>query len=433
LQYSHVRAIKVIVTRHDLAFVFDGKRLVFIKKTPDNFGVFLWFQAACAINQGAAGAQTVGGLLEQGGLGVAEAVEFGGLKAPAKVHPAAEDAGVGAGSINEDAVKGGRERGKGILDTRQGSLNHGDSEAAAVFADKLHAVGVDVLGHDAAGIVHALGEESGFASGGGAKVEDGFAGLGLELDGGEERGGVLQIEPAFAKTGQGGEGGMGFELEAESGGSPVGGHGPGLDLLGLPMGEELFGGPFEGVQAGEGDGGNIIPLEEGPGGLGAELAVPLGDEPIGMGIAEGGVGSFEVGEDFADFGRFAEVGAEDGVDKTRLGGKTGMFGQFDGFVHGGMGRDAVEPKNLIEAEPEQILEGEAGPGAAGFAGDETVEGGFPPDHAANELVTEAPIGRGKPGGGEGDFEEILGKFAGTEALGKHPRCNLSWILAVQQL
>ena len=150
--------------------------------------------------------------------------------------------------------------------------------------------------------------------------------------------------------------------------------------------------------------------------------------------AERGLGNFHVGENFPDLVGFAQIGAEDGVDESGLAMITGAFGLLDGLVNSGVRWDAVEPENLVEAEPQEVAQGR--PQFArgiGLAGDEPVERGLPAHDAADELVAEAAIGGRKPRGGKGNIEEILGEFAAGGALRQNSRRNLSWILVVQLL
>jgi len=62
--------------------------------------VFFGFQAAGAVDEGAAGLDVRCGLAQKVKLGGAQAVDFFGANAPAEVHAAAHDAGVGAGGID---------------------------------------------------------------------------------------------------------------------------------------------------------------------------------------------------------------------------------------------------------------------------------------------------------------------------------------------
>ena len=145
------------------------------------------------------------------------------------------------------------------------------------------------------------------------------------------------------------------------------------DVFVAPTFEEFGGIGLEGVDAGKSFRRFIIPGEELAGGVFAELLTPLFHEPFGVGPAEGGLGDFHVREDFADVIGFAEVAAENGVDEAGLGTVAGALGHLDGFVDGGMGWDAVQPKNLVEAEAEEILDGGALVAAGGgFAGDEAI-------------------------------------------------------------
>src|SRR5674476_326579 len=108
--------------------------------------------------------------------------------------------------------------------------------------------------------------------------------------------------------------------------------------------------------------------------------------------------------------RLAQVAAQDGVDEAGLRVEAGVLGEFDGFVHGGVAGNAVEPEDLIEAEAQEILQGKLLAAPAGLARDEPVERGLPADGAADEFVAEAAIHGRKPRGGERVVEQVFGEF-----------------------
>ena len=71
----------------------------------DDGFVFFGFEAAGAVNQCAAGFESGGGFVQKIELGGAEAVKFFGANAPAEVHAAAHDAGVGTGGVDQYPIK----------------------------------------------------------------------------------------------------------------------------------------------------------------------------------------------------------------------------------------------------------------------------------------------------------------------------------------
>ena len=133
--------------------------------------------------------------------------------------------------------------------------------------------------------------------------------------------------------------------------------------------------------------------------------------------AERGLGGFHIGEDFFHLVKFAEIGAENGVDETGLRDVAGTFGLLNSFVDGGVRRNAVEPKNLVEAEAQQIHErGTRLASGRGLARDEPVERGLPAHDAADEFVAQAAIRWRQARGRERSFEKIFSKFSVVQAL-----------------
>ena len=139
-----------------------------------------------------------------------------------------------------------------------------------------------------------------------------------------------------------------------------------------------------------------------------ELFAPFFHEPFGMRPAERGLGNFHVGEDLLYLVRLTQIAAQNRVDKPRLRTVAGVFGEFNGFMDGGVRRNAVEPEDLIEAEPEEVLQGwPLLADRVGFAGNQAVERGLPADHPADQFMAKAAIRRGEAGGRQRGFQQIL--------------------------
>ena len=142
---------------------------------------------------------------------------------------------------------------------------------------------------------------------------------------------------------------------------------------------------------------------------------------------------FEFAEQF--FGRvsFAQIAAQNGVHKTGLGAKTTLLGQFDCFIDSRVVGDAVEPEDLVEAEPQQILQGRFLFPPVGFAGDEPVQCCLPADDAVRDFLAKAAVGGRKLCAGKCFFEQIFNEFAPNAPLLQNARRDLSWFLAAHQL
>ena len=128
----------------------------------------------------------------------------------------------------------------------------------------------------------------------------------------------------------------------------------------------------------------------------------------------------------------AQITAQHSVHKTGLGAETVLFGQLDGFVDGGVIGNPVEPKNLVEAEPQQILQGRFLFPPVGFAGDEPVERSLPAHDAIGDFLAKAAVGGRKCRALERGFEQILNKSAARAPLLQNARRDLSWFLSAHQ-
>src|SRR5581483_3136506 len=102
-----------------------------------------------------------------------------------------------------------------------------------------------------------------------------------------------------------------------------------------------------------------------------------------------------MGEDFFCRVKFAQIAAQNGIDKSGLRAEAGTFGGFNRFVDGGVRRNAVEPENLIKAESQKILQRGFLLAAICFFRNKKIERRLPANAAINNFVTEAAVGRGK--------------------------------------
>ncbi|MEI6077124.1 MAG: hypothetical protein WCS94_16205, partial [Verrucomicrobiota bacterium] len=102
----------------------------------------------------------------------------------------------------------------------------------------------------------------------------------------------------------------------------------------------------------------------------AKISPPLLHQPFGVRPADRRLGGFHISEDFFDFVRFAKITAQDGINEAGLLYISRTLGLFHGFMDGGMRGNTVEPENLVETEPQEILECRAlFSSRAGFSGD----------------------------------------------------------------
>ena len=151
-----------------------------------------------------------------------------------------------------------------------------------------------------------------------------------------------------------------------------------------------------------------------------------------MRVADVGLAGFKVGE--CGFGgiAFAQITAEDGVDESGLRTKACLFGLLDGFIDGGVAGNAVQPENLVEPEPQEILQhGFLSAAGGGFAGDQPIQRGLPADDAVDEFLAKAAINRGQVSVSQRGFEDILHEIrTGGPAL-QNLGSNLSWFLLGQ--
>lgn len=365
---------------------------VALQEAADLCGVLVGPQGAGAVDEQAAGGDEVGGLGEKGSLEREEAGEGVGGLVEAGFGSAGEDAGVGTGHVEEDAVVG---------DGLGGQLG-GDSdvdELAGVeeVLETLAASGVGVYGVDVACGTEEVAEVKGFGAVSAAAVEEALVGLDVEQGGDGCGGGVLDLgEAAF---------GEGSEVLA-TGGLKDDQAGLGVGAAGGDWGWERGEGGGEigesvvGVEADDGGGREVGMCGDGGGGFGAEFGDESGGDGAGQPVAEFPL--FWQGQRGGDVGsRLAGEVAEDGVDHSGGFGPAEAAALLDGLVDGDGRGDVGEAGELPGGEDEDFLdEGVDGfEGAARVVCDAPAEGEQALDSADVEGFCEGGVGVGVCGGG----------------------------------
>ena len=94
--------------------------------------------------------------------------------------------------------------------------------------------------------------------------------------------------------------------------------------------------------------------------------------------------------------------------------------------------DSVEPEDLVEAEPQEILHQRLLRAFVGFACKKPIERGLPADNAINKFLAKAAIGRGNVASAQLGLEQIFDEIAFAPVLEDLDR-NFSWILAAHKL
>ena len=107
------------------------------------------------------------------------------------------------------------------------------------------------------------------------------------------------------------------------------------------------------------------------------------------------LGGFEFLEPSPEGVAVPDAAPEHRVDETALPAKASLAGQLHGFVDCGMVRDAVEPKDLVEPEAQEVLQARVLGAAVCSGGDEPVQCGLPPHDAVNQFLAQASVGGGE--------------------------------------
>ena len=112
-----------------------------------------------------------------------------------------------------------------------------------------------------------------------------------------------------------------------------------------------------------------------------------------MGIANGGISRFQFDKGFLCGVEFPEIAAQHGVYKSGFRAEAFALGQFHGFVDGCMGGNPVQPKDLVQAQAEDVLEVGILLPAFGLAGNEPIQRSMGADDAIDQFLAKGAIGR----------------------------------------
>lgn len=368
----------------------EGEVRAGAKEVLDEVLVLGAVDGAGGVDDAPAGADEGCGALEQLALKRHEALEDVRLQEEATVGPAAQGAEFRARGIDEDAVH------EEALGGSAEHVDEGEPGAGGAQGEAVEALGVGVIGEEAALVPHGGAEQERLPAGAGTEVEHGFTGAGLDEEAEELTALVLDFEQALLEGGQAVEVGA-RPVDVEGEGAPSAGAGINA-LSGQAQGELLAGGA-QGVGA-QADGARDIEVGAEVLGLGAPLAGEVVGEPIWEGGAEGERGRLLWGEG----GRVRHVGEPGGL----FGGEAGEPVK-EGVDEQGWGRvrevqeegEASAPEGGVE---EDLLEGEAPRGGEVGVGtqgaiEDALDGGAGEDAGECLGGERGKSGEGAPGEG----------------------------------
>ncbi len=386
-----------------------------------DLAVFLRLQTAGGIDDPAAGLDPAGRLGQQGLLNRGESRQFRWFQAPAQFHPAAQDSGVGAGRIDQNSREAFPGRGQ------DGDVGHvGDAQPGAVFAQQRQPVLGRVMGDDVAGVLHELRGPGRFAAGSGTEVEEGFTGLRGQHADGEQRAGILNIESALEETGERTQRRMRLQREDQPVARPVEAAFREIHALAQPGAGQIGSGSPQGVDPHEGRGGRVVPSTELGQAGGSVACFPTVGQPARKRPAGGGIRVAQRFQALPDLLTLAGASAEHRIHEPALRSESELAGEGDGFVDGRMVRHAIEPKQLVKSQPEEVLQSGFLDASLGALGHQPVERGTPAQNPQHQLLGKAPIHRPQRGEGGIPLQPTLGKIARTGLLVQEPGGKLSW-------
>ena len=103
-------------------------------------------------------------------------------------------------------------------------------------------------------------------------------------------------------------------------------------------------------------------------------------------MSKGGVRSLQFSQGGARCIELSQITTQDGIDESSLRLETFASCKFDGFVDGGMVWNAVEPKNLVQPQPQKVLEKWFLDAALRFAPDKPIQRCLPANDAIGEFL-----------------------------------------------
>src|SRR6266699_1685105 len=94
--------------------------------------------------------------------------------------------------------------------------------------------------------------------------------------------------------------------------------------------------------------------------------------------------------------------------------------------------DAIEPKNLVKSQSQQVLQQRLLRATFGLASDEPVQRHLPADNAIDQLLAQMAVGKREPRAGQRVFQQVLHEIYALATL-QDPHCNFSWFLTAHNL
>src|ERR1035438_9453507 len=111
-----------------------------------------------------------------------------------------------------------------------------------------------------------------------------------------------------------------------------------------------------------------------------------------MGIAKVRVLGLELGQQALGGVKLAQVAAQNGIDEPCLGIVAALSGQLNGLVNGGMSGDAIEPKDLVKTQAQEVLQYGLLRASVCLAIDQPIQRRLPADDAIDQFLAEVAVG-----------------------------------------
>lgn len=175
----------------------DTERRVIGDGGGDELMIFFRLDRARRVNNAATGFQARDGIFEDAALGVGDGIDVGGLESPADVDAAADDAGIGAGNIQENGIEGGMPMaGCWFEPIVAGGFSTAGMKPDEVFAQAWQAFFIGVGADERLRSAEGCGDEERLSAGSGAGIEHTLARLGCKQLNGVACGEILDVNRA---------------------------------------------------------------------------------------------------------------------------------------------------------------------------------------------------------------------------------------------
>ncbi len=275
-------------------------------------------------------------------------------------------------------------------------------------------------------IAEQLGDVGGLAAGSGAEIQDRIARLRIQLAHREQSAWVLHIESALDEGSQPRQRRVRLEMEGVACGDPVVVHRNADDAFGLPTLLQLFRRRAQRVHPDKGRGRRVVPFEHLPETHLSESSPPSVHQPGGVGPGNGWVRLLQLLDLLSQALPVPVASAKHRIHEPALLRKPSLPGQLNRLMDGCMGGDAIEEEQLIQAEPQQVMQGGLLRASSGPAVDDPVQRRALPHHPVNQLLRQPPIGRGQGKESGIGFHAMLHEVSRSARTLKGAEGNLSW-------